>query len=251
MSSGVRVSLYDLECVREFSYLHKKLEKHFFEVKVDCPYQLPYIATFYQGLFGPLSDRVMELFLSAGYRRNGNTLYSMKCEECRACIPIRLEPKKFKASRSQKRIWKKNSDLDISFGLIKPSLENMTLCNQFLKQRYPVEGNNAETYYAGFFLNKITPTYEIRYRLNGKLIGNGIVDLGNDWLNAVYFFFDPKEANRSLGIFNILTLIKFCLKKDIPFLYLGYTIDELSSMNYKTRFNPHFLHKNSLWYEGK
>ncbi len=244
------MSKYDKECAYEFSALKRRVDKYFVDVTVNCPYNLPYHATFYQGLFGPLSDRMMELFLAAGYRRNGNSLYAMHCRDCHACVPIRLHPRVFKPNRNQKRVWKKNRDIDVTMGLIRPTVENMELCDRFLKERYPYEGNTAEAYYAGFFLNKITSTYEIRYRLKGKLIGNGIIDIGKNWLNAVYFYFDQEESKRSPGIYNILTMINFCLNKDIEYLYLGYNIDEISSMNYKKNFNPHFLYQGSRWVQG-
>lgn len=241
------MSKYDQQCSNEFSALKRKVDKYFIDVTVNCPYNLPYLATFYQGLFGPLSDRMMELFLAAGYRRNGNSLYAMHCAECISCIPIRLHPKQYTPNRSQKRVWRRNKDVEISMGTIRPTVESLELCGQFLDERYPYEGNTAEAYYSGFFLNKITSTYEIRYRLKGKLIGNGIVDIGKNWLNAVYFYFDQNEARRSPGIFNIMTMINFCLNKDIEYLYLGYNIDEISSMNYKKKFKPYYLYKDSSW----
>ncbi len=244
------MSKYDQECALEFSTLKKRVDKYFVDVTVNCPYQLPYPATFYQGLFGPLSDRMMELFLAAGYRRNGNSLYAMHCRNCSACVPIRLHPKQFKPNRSQKRVWRKNKDVDVSIGLIRPTMEKLALCEKFLRQRYPHEGNTAEAYYSGFFLNKITTTFEIRYKVENRLIGNGIVDIGSNWLNAVYFYFDTDEARRSPGIFNILTMINFCFNKDIDYLYLGYNIDRIPAMNYKKRFNPHFLYDNSRWVRG-
>jgi leucyl-tRNA---protein transferase len=244
------MSKYDQECAREFAALKKRVDKYFVDVTVGCPYNLPYPATFYQGLFGPLSDRMMELFLAAGYRRNGNSLYAMHCKNCAACEPIRLHPRRFKPNRNQKRIWRKNKDVDVSISPIRPTREKLDLCDNFLKKRYPYEGNTAEAYYSGFFLNKITSTFEIRYRVAGRLIGNGVVDIGINWLNAVYFFFDEKEAKRSPGIYNILTMINFCLNKNIEYLYLGYAIDQVSAMNYKKTFRPYFLYRNQRWLEG-
>lgn len=244
------MSKYDQECTREFSALRERVDRYFVDVTVNCPYNLPTPATFYQGLFGPLSDRMMELFLAAGYRRNGNALYTMHCQKCNSCVPIRLHSKHFMPNRNQKRIWRKNKDIAVSIGIIRPTFENMALCDDFLHNRYPNEGNTAEAYYAGFFLNKITSTFELRYRLEGKLIGNAIVDIGNNWMNAVYFFFDQEEAKRSLGTFNILTMINFCRNKKIDYLYLGYNIDSLSSMNYKKKFKPHYLFNNSRWIQG-
>ncbi len=252
MSSNIehKMSRYDQECAREFSALQNKIEKYFIDVTVNCPYDLPHPATFYQGLFGPLSERMMELFLAAGYRRNGNCLYAMHCATCKDCVPIRLHPKVFMPNRNQKRVWRKNRDVNVSIGAIRPSRENLELCDKFLQERYPNKGNTAAAYYAGFFINRIVSTFEIRYRVKGRLIGNAIVDIGENWLNAVYFFFDQNEAKRSPGIYNILTMINFCLQKNIDYLYLGYNIDEISAMNYKKRFNPHFLFRESQWSVG-
>ena len=73
------------------------------------------------------------------------------------------------------------------------------------------------------------------------------MDIGKNWMNAVYFYFDQNEAKRSPGIFNIMTMINFCLNKNIEYLYLGYNIDEISSMNYKKKFKPYHLYQESGW----
>ncbi len=244
------MSRYDQECAQEFAVLQKSIDKYFVEVTVSCPYGLPYPAIFYQGMFGPIPERTMELFLSAGYRRNGNCLYAMKCFDCLGCIPIRLHSNSFRSNRNQKRVWKKNQDVDISIGVVHPGREKLILCDKFLKTRYPYAGNSADAYYSGFFLNRIVTTFEVNYTLGGRLIGNAVFDLGYNWLNAVYFYFDPEEARRSLGTFNILTLLDFCRRKNIEYLYLGYYIEEVSAMSYKVNFKPYYLFQDSKWQKG-
>lgn len=245
------MAIYDHQCSLEFAALKKRLDKYFLEVTVECPYGMKHAATFYQGMFGQLSDRLMELFFAAGYRRNGNALYAMHCAGCKACVPIRLHPREFVPNRSQKRILHKNRDLDISVAPIRPSVEALGLCQRFLQTRFPSEGNTADSYYSGFFLNRMTTTFEVRYRLEGRLVGDGIIDLGDNWLNMVYFFFDPDFAKRGLGIFNILAMIKFCLKKNIDYIYLGYAIDALSSMSYKKGFRPYYCFRDGVWLPGE
>lgn len=230
--------------------MESQLDPLFCEMVVECPYQLPFEARFYQGLLSPLSDRAMELFLCAGYRRNGNSLYTMHCRDCRACIPIRLHTHEFRNNRNQRRVLKKNSDIEVEFGSIEATDENVALCQQFLGARYPHQDNDARAYYEGFFCNTIISGMEFRYRKEGRLIGNGIVDMGQNWLNAVYFYFDPLEAKRSPGTFNILTMLETCLKMDIPYLYLGYYIEEVAAMNYKSRFVPHYLYLDGQWQKG-
>ncbi|MEN8190659.1 MAG: arginyltransferase [Thermodesulfobacteriota bacterium] len=241
------MSFYDKQCSREFTELETSIKKYFVEMTVECPYALPHDAVFYQALFAPLGDRTMELFLASGYRRNGNCLYTMHCPHCQECIPIRLHPGEMTYNRNQRRTLKKNSDLVIEFGEPSMSQENIELCDRFLQSRYPQKSNRANSYYSGFFINSITTTMEIRYRLGERLVGNGIIDVGENWMNAVYFYFDPDEAGRSLGTFNILTMIDLCLKHNIEYLYLGYFIEEVAAMNYKRYFQPYYLRLDSHW----
>ena len=241
------MSLYDRQCELEFARLQNRLDRYFINMSMECPYQLPYTATFYQALFGPITDRIMELFLAAGYRRNGNSLYTMRCNDCSQCVPIRLHPAEFTPSRNQRRALKKNSDLSVHFNSVQMSEENLDLCEHFLSTRYPQKNNTALGYYSGFFLNHIVTSLELHYRKDGKLLGNGIIDIGENWMNAVYFYFDTSEADRSLGTFNILTMIDFCRQKNIEYLYLGYCIEGVSGMAYKTQFRPCYLKKGDNW----
>lgn len=241
---------YDEQCAREFAQLAKGLQQYFNDIAVTCPYGLPGQAIFHQALFAPLGDRAMELFLASGYRRNGNHLYCMRCPDCSACLPIRLAPSRVRLSRSQRRVLKRNRDVRIEFKPVEASQENIALCDRFLASRYPQKNNNGRNYYQGFFSNMITSTIEIRYRAQGRLIGTAIVDVGVNWMNAVYFFFDPDEARRSLGTLNILTMLDLCEQHEIRSLYLGYLIKEVPAMNYKKRFRPYELLLDGAWRVG-
>jgi arginine-tRNA-protein transferase len=150
-------------------------------------------------------------------------------------------------NRNQRRVLKKNQDVDVEFAPFEASEENIKLCEKFLRKRYPQKNNDGKSYYEGFFLNRIIAGMEIRFRLQGRLVGTAIVDVGQNWMNAVYFYFDPEESTRSLGTFNILTMVETCLKLDIPYLYLGYYIEDVAAMNYKRHFNPHYLYCNGRW----
>jgi len=247
-----QMSLYDEQCKNDFRLLiESKLHQSFAEMAVECPYELPHDAIFYQALSSPLSSRVMELFLASGYRRNGNCLYTMHCRHCLACIPIRLHVREMQFNRNQRRVLKKNLDLQVEFASIEPNPENISLCGKFLKHRYGHQKCDGQSYYNSFFMNRIIPGMELRYRLEGQLVGNGIVDIGENWMNAVYFYFDPAFENRSPGTFNILTLIDTCLNLDISYLYLGYYIKNVSAMSYKERFKPYYLYIDNVWQEKK
>jgi arginyl-tRNA--protein-N-Asp/Glu arginylyltransferase len=225
------------------------LTKLFYDVQVECPYGRPFTAVYRQAHFGALPNQIMERFLEAGFRRNGNYLYTMVCPDCRSCVPIRLEPARFVANRNQKRVQLRNRDLTVTTGPVRITSEKLALCDKFLRSRFPGKGNSAIDYYTGFFINSSESTYELEFRHGGQLIGVSIIDLYPEAINCVYFYFDPDEARRSPGTNNILTLIDFALSHQIPYLYLGYWIDEIAAMRYKAKFNPHFLLRDGQWLE--
>lgn len=241
------IGQYDARCRRDFLALHTRVAHLFFDVDIACPYGLPQVATFHQASFAPLSERAMELFLAAGFRRNGNCLYAMTCRKCRACIPIRLHPGEFVANRNQRRTHQKNRDVERRLLPLEPTSEDYALCEKFLTSRYPRESNTAAGYYRDFFLNNIVNSAQLQYRLGERLVGTAVIDIGYNWLNAVYFYFDPEEGRRSLGTYNILCLIDLCRDWDIEYLYLGYYIPSVPAMSYKNRFNPHYLLEGASW----
>lgn len=227
--------------------MSSQLEKYFYDVLIDCPYGLPYPAVYRQAQFGKLPEQVMEFFLRSGYRRNGSFLYSMACHGCNACVPIRIESKAFTPNRNQKRVLRKNSDLDVKIAPLHITNEKLAICDKFLSMRFPGKGNSALEYYAGFFVNCLGSTYEVEFWLDGRLVGVSIVDMYLDSVNCVYFYFDPDESTRSLGTYNILYLINFALSRNISYVYLGYLLKEIKAMRYKQNFTPHQLLINGEW----
>jgi len=229
------------------SGIGENLEQFFIDISNPCPYGKPEMAVYHQALFGPMDTSTMGLFLANGYRRNGNCMYNMRCPDCSGCVPIRISPRDYTPNRNQKRVWKKNRDITIGVAPLTMSDENLTLLDKFLQTRFPDGKSTAEGYYSGFFITSITRCFEIRYRIGEKLMGVAVVDGSDQWLNAVYFYFDPDESHRSPGTFNIMTLNNFCRNHLIPQLYLGYWIEDVKAMRYKTAFKPHELFTANHW----
>lgn len=224
-----------------------RLAPYFVDTPAECPYTLDCLAVYHQAGFSFLPPAMLEEFLAAGYRRNGNTIYAMRCPDCTACVPIRLATATFRPSRNMRRARERNQDLDISVGPLAVTPEKLQLLDCFLNSRYPGRASTALDYYRGFFLNALVPTMEISFRFSGQLVGVSIVDLAECSLNAVYFYFDPAFAKRSLGTFNILYLNELARREDYEYLYLGYWIEPVAAMAYKARFRPHSLLVNGEW----
>ncbi|MFZ5775572.1 MAG: arginyltransferase [Thermodesulfobacteriota bacterium] len=224
-----------------------RLDGCFTDLASECPYGLGRVAVYHQAAFPALPVTVFDGFLDAGYRRNGNVLYTMRCPDCDGCVPIRLETANFMTSSNMRRVWRRNQDLTVGVGPVEISQEKLTLCDRFLAGRHPGRPASALDYYAGFFANSMGVTLEITFRLEGRLVGCSIVDCTPWSLSAVYFYFDPDLRNRSLGTFNILYLAELARAKEMSCLYLGYWIEEVAAMRYKSRFRPHFLLRQGQW----
>ncbi len=224
-----------------------RLERFFILTAAECPYAMGKKAVYHQAAFSRLNDETMALFLEHGYRRNGNCMYNMRCPDCSLCVPIRLRTGRLQPNRNQRRVWKKNQDVEVEIAPLTMSQENLTLLQRFLSTRFPEGQSSAESYYGGFFITSTSRCFEVRYRVEGRLLGVAIVDAAPLWLNAIYFFFDPDQGWRSPGTLNILTLHHICTAQKIPLLYLGYWIDGHAGMGYKNVFRPHELLINGVW----
>jgi len=229
----------------------RDLDRFFVNTVDECPYGMEWQAVYHQAMFSRLDDDSMGEFLAYGYRRNGNCMYTMRCPECRLCVPIRMRPDRFQLNRNQRRVWKKNQDVAVEIAPLTMSRENLALLQRFLSTRFPEGRSNAESYYSGFFITTISRCFEIRYRVGDQLIGVAVVDGAPSWLNAVYFYFDPLQSWRSPGTLNILTMNHICASRQIDYLYLGYWIDGHSRMSYKNAFRPHELLIDGVWQEQR
>ena len=79
-----------------------------------------------------------------------------------------------------------------------------------------------------------------------NLVGVILLDIDKK-LSAVYSFFDPELNKFGLGNYMIIQCLLIGRSKKYEYLYLGYYIEELSSMSYKSRFKPGQILKNNEW----
>ena len=105
--------------------------------------------------------------------------------------------------------------------------------------------------FVGFLYASPVRTIEVAYRLEGRLVAVGLLDLLPTSASTVYCYFDPALADRSLGTFNVLRSIDACRDKDLPYLHLGYFIPDCPKMSYKINFKPcDILQPDATWQDS-
>lgn len=214
-----------------------------------CPY-LPgrsFVSEFF--LAGALSAAELAVFLAVGWRKFGPYFFRPCCPECRQCIPLRVAADRFLPSTSQRRILRRNADLQVSFGTLRYSEEAFHLYQAHGRERFE-QPSEREGFVTSFY-QPSCPALQLELRLQGELIGLGILDLASDGLSSVYFCFDPRHSRRNLGTFGALQEIELTRQLGLPWYYLGYFVPGSPRMAYKDHFRPrqHFDWASQCWQE--
>jgi arginine-tRNA-protein transferase len=204
-----------------------------------------------------------------GWRHFGTMLFRPACAACSACQSLRVVVDRFRPNRSQRRTRKANEG-EVELRIGKPSVSRPKLAlydryhaYQADQKGWPQHPAKDAASYAASFVDNPFAVEEWCYYLAGRLVGVGYVDAlppvpAVGWprqdgrvalalagteplagaLSAIYFYYDPRDRSRGLGVFNVLTLIEEARRRGLPYLYLGYYVEGCPSMSYKPLFVP-------------
>lgn len=198
--------------------------------------------------------------METGFRRNGQYFYVDQCKGCRQCVPIRVPVKDFKASKSQRAVWRKNQDVEVR--LEKNPEKFVTDEKVFMLREYDFHHNGkrksmdetrellSEALCGGY-----SGIWNLEFYVEGKLAGVSILDYGEDETGQIcaissnYFYYDVSQPvlKRSLGVFSVLKEIELCRELGVQYYYLGLYLSDCRKMNYKTNYKPYELYLNEKW----
>ncbi len=188
----------------------------------------------------PLSDALYGVLLDQGFRRSGNYAYRPMCQLCRSCRSVRIAVAEFEPDRSQRRCLRANADLSLHT-VAQLDEEHYALYRRYLNARHAGGGmdpDDPEAFreFLGCAWGR-TEFWEYRSG-DGELLGVSVVDRIPQGYSAVYTFFAPELPLRSLGTYAILRQVEQARLHGLPYVYLGYWVENSEKMDYKRRFRP-------------
>lgn len=215
---------------------------------MPCPY-LPGKSErkIFTELRGAGAEELNEALGRIGFRRSQNVAYRPSCEDCRACVSVRVLTDQFEPNATQRRLLKRNADLEISACRPWSTEEQFELLQRYLSVRHPAGGMNGMDAFDYADMVEQTPvkTWVVEYRepavdgVRGRLVGACLTDQQGDGLSMIYSFYESdSETRKGLGTFIILDHILRARAAGLPYVYLGYWIEGCDRMSYKIRFQP-------------
>lgn len=182
-----------------------------------------------------------------GFRRSQNVAYRPSCVNCTACVSVRIVADAFKPNATQRRLIRRNADLEVTACKPWSTEEQFDLLQRYLAARHPDGGMTEmdEGDYADMVEQTPVETYMVEYRepdeggRPGRLVGACLTDRQGDGLSMIYSFFDPDLPQRNgLGSFIIVDHVSRAQRAGLSYVYLGYWVEGSDRMAYKVRYKP-------------
>jgi arginine-tRNA-protein transferase len=187
--------------------------------------------------------------LAAGDRRSGPLLYRPTCPRCDACRALRIEVEQFDWRCRLRRILRRNyRRLHVELGPPLADARRVALYNAHLEGRgLAREAPMDLERYRQSLTESCCDSFELRYLLDGQLVGVAIGDRASDALSAVSCYYDPGLRALSLGTYSILKQLELARAWGLRWLYLGLYVIGCDAMAYKATFHPHEQLEGERW----
>jgi len=198
---------------------------------------------------GQLDAAVYQTMMDAGCRRSGRLIYQPICGGCRACRQYRVPTATFMMNKTQRRIWRKGTDLTVTVQQPEATQAKWEIYERYQREWHQREEGADYESFVQFLYDSPTDSLEFIYHDgSGAMLGIGICDITPKALSSVYFYFDPAKAQRRLGTFSALYEIEWAKTQGLPYWYAGYLVDGCSKMMYKSDFGPgELLGTDGVW----
>lgn len=182
----------------------------------------------------------LDKLLADGWRHFGTNFFRYSLgiyeDDIRRVIPLRIRLTDFSLSKSQRKIIRRNSDLQTA---VQPVAITREVVNLFDRHKYRFKTGIPDSIYDFISGDSNVPCPAVQLSVRdaeGRLAAVSYFDLGDRSVSAIYAMFDPEFSGRSLGILTMLKEIEFALDNGKEFYYQGYSYEGESFYDYKKRF---------------
>jgi len=197
--------------------------------------------------------------IERGYRRFGKMYFRPICKDCQECKSIKIDVKNFEFSKSHKRVMKRAKGIKSYIQAPSMTKEHLKLFDKYHLHMRDKKGwehsyVNPQNYYTSFVNGHNGFGYEILYYDADRLIGVDLIDILQDGISSIYFYYDPDYSSYSLGKLSLLYEIEFAKTQKKDWIYLGYYVKDCDSLSYKALYKPYLTlqgrpeeHENFSW----
>jgi len=182
----------------------------------------------------------MDTFWEQGWRHFGPFFfrrYFMEYgDKILAVQPLRVNIAHFQPSKSQRRVLRRNADLDTR---VLPTVLTRELRDMFEAhvQRFALNvPPNLESFLGDRPDRVPCQNVTVGVYADNRLVADSFLDLGTEGVSSVYGIFDPVHSWRSLGILTMLLEIEYARQRGCRYYYPGYACHEASPYDYKKQF---------------
>jgi len=183
----------------------------------------------------------LDMLLADGWRHFGTHFFRYNLgvyeDEIRRVIPLRIRLADLMLSKSQRRVLRRNSDLDVKVQPIEITDGTHDLFDRHKRRFKSGVPDSIFDFVSLDAANGPTEGLEVSVRDGDKLVAASFFDVGKTSISSIYGIFDPDETSRSLGIFTMLKEIEYARDSGKTLYYHGYAYDGESFYDYKKRFS--------------
>ncbi|MEM7812168.1 MAG: GNAT family N-acetyltransferase [Planctomycetota bacterium] len=222
----------------------------------ECFYRLPQRAGIGYRLARDLDVEAYSERVRRGWYRVGEFLFRPACPACVRCRPIRVDARRFRPTKSQRRCLRRNGRAGVRVEVGRPIVNETRIR---IARAHAAAKLDDYGFLAGFggattdldgvdlieglfdAAGRHEFTREFRYYRGRNLIGFAYCDVVPPAFVGLSFYYDPEWRSLGPGTFSMLREIMAAAEAGCEFYYPGWWNAEYGPLAYKTRFRPYEL----------
>lgn len=183
----------------------------------------------------------MDGLWAEGWRHFGTRFFRYNLlrvkDDWQSVLALRMDLQAFEMSKSQRRTWRKNGDLNVFIRPVIVNEEKIVLFERHKQRFTEFVPRTIYTFLSRYPARIPCQCVEICAYDGRQLVAVAFLDVGIESVSSVYAMFDPDSARRQLGIYTMLLEIEFARRSGKRWYYSGYTTTGTSHYDYKKRFH--------------